>query len=118
MYINSFFRTILFMKHLSSKMSVKSSKYTINQDNSAMITEILEHAKENRVWGWGGISIFPKQNALTTHSGASEGHSIKTPSPVIGEGDFYAVLLSMAFNRSLSRLSSASRSGTLVANSL
>ena len=83
-----------------------------------LITYLLEHAKENRVWVWGGILIFPSQSALTTHSGASEEHSIKTPSPVIGEGGFYAVLLSRAFNRSLSRLSSASRSGTLVANSL
>ena len=60
----------------------------INQNNTVLITCLLEHAKENRVWVLGGISIFRKQSALTTHSDAVYGHSMKTPSPVVGEGGF------------------------------
>ena len=77
---------------------MKHGKYIINQNISVLITCLLEHAIENRVWVWGGISIFRMQNALTTHSGASEGHSVKTPSPVVGEGSFSRGFAFKGFN--------------------
>ena len=70
LYIIGYFSTAAFTEHFIPQKRGMFPKYLALRNDCAMITEILEHAKENRVWGLGGISIFRKQNALTTHSDA------------------------------------------------
>lgn len=74
---------VLFIMFSLQKCTVFAEiRYSVNV--FVDITEIFAHAKENRVWGWGNILIYPNQNAPTTHSDASCGKLKKDPPRILG----------------------------------